>query len=136
MLISQNTSFEEGDVLLPSEVRNRLVEKKLLVRRGERYQFRHDLVRAYLAATYFADNWSHLFGDKVVIESNWRPMLEFAILRLSSKDIEELFNGLLRRNRQMAEDLFKWLNQSYPKLCRDWADDFRRRYADAALSTA
>lgn len=134
MLKTRSISFEEA-ALLPTEVRDPLVERKLLVRRGDRYQFRHDLVKAYLAAKYFAPKWSQLFSEEETIESNWRPMLEFAMLNLSpAEHIEDLFNGLLKRNIQMAADLFGWLNQSQPTLCGEWAVNFKRRYADAVLS--
>lgn len=133
MLKRRDISFEVENVPLPSEIRDRLVEKKLLMRRGEQYHFRHDLVRAYLAAKYFCRKRSELRED-VIIESNWRPMLEFALDLSLPQDAKELLNSLLRRNRQMAGDLFAWLNEKKPDFCSDWADDFKRRYADAVLS--
>src|SRR5262249_44282272 len=59
-MLLKKESFESAEVSLPTEIRNSLEEGKLLFHRGGQYQFRHDLIRAYLAAKYFKPRWRQL----------------------------------------------------------------------------
>jgi hypothetical protein len=55
---------------LPPEIRNFLVEERFAVRHDSAMFFVHDLVRAYLAAQHFSQNWRELLevdGEKVEV---------------------------------------------------------------------
>jgi len=76
-----------------------------------------------------------LLRDKdVSIDSNWRPMLEFALLSFAVQvRPKSSYLRSLRKNKQMAGDLFKRLSLSRPELSESWAADFRYSYGEAML---
>lgn len=135
MLSSQEAAFDRSDSALPDALRNRLLEKKYLVRSGDRCYFRHDLVRAYLASKYFAPRWKELLGsEKTTVDVNWRPMLEFVILQFEhNEEIRDLLLALLPKNKRLAGDLFNWVRNNQPDACQNWSDEFKQGFAEAML---
>jgi hypothetical protein len=135
MLSSSDAAFERAGSDLPHEIRESLSERKLIVRRGDHYHFRHDLVRAYLAAQHFAPRWAQILQDReLVVDSNWRAMLEFAILDIAEGvEVGRILFLTLERNVRLVGELFKWLNNLRPDLCGIWADEFRLKYGAAML---
>jgi energy-coupling factor transporter ATP-binding protein EcfA2 len=128
-MLSRGESFENNNSPLPVEIRNRLVQDKLLMRRGDQFQFRHDLIRAYLAAKFFTPHWRQLIKEDVRLDVNWNSMFTFAIL--NSNDPEEtkaLLFAVLGKSSAVAKELFNWLEKEHPNLIEAWADDFDREY--------
>jgi hypothetical protein len=99
------------------------------MRRGDQFQFRHDLIRAYLAAKFFTPHWRQLIKEDVRLDVNWNSMFTFAIL--NSNDPEEtkaLLFAVLGKSSAVAKELFNWLEKEHPNLIEAWADDFDREY--------
>jgi hypothetical protein len=132
MLRTRSPAFDPKGV--PDMLCRRLLEAKLLVRRGDLYHFRHDLIRAYLASVAFTPDWRNLLGEGTIVDSNWLPMLQFVLLQIDQPDeAKALMMAVLRRNRAVAGDLFRWLQESRPELCAGWEDDFRFEFGKDAL---
>jgi len=128
MLSTRSESFERKENPLPEEIRNTLLENKFLIPRSGQFYFRHDLIRAYLAAKYFARQWRDLLAEAPV-NDNWRSMLEFAILRpMTVEGTRDLLYALLEKESELARDLFNWMEEEHPQLTQGWANDFDRRY--------
>jgi hypothetical protein len=67
------------------------LKKKIILGIIEHYYFRHDLIRAYLAAKYFMRQWQTLLNeDNVTVDINWRSILEFTIFELETKHASEV----------------------------------------------
>src|SRR5574341_1105032 len=115
-----------------------LLRYKILILYGDRYLFRHELIRAYLANKYFSARWQDLLiKDGIAASSHWNSMLEFVILDFHSQiDVREFFAAVSTRNNQLAGDLFKWLTKNHPELCADWSDDFLKDYGKKILELA
>jgi hypothetical protein len=131
MLSKGESSFESKDSTLSLEIRNRLVENKLLYLRGGQYQFRHDLIRAYLAAKYLAPRWNELLdGEKPVrLDANWNSTIKFVTLVYdNTDDRKKLLFSVLQKNSQVAKDVFNWLEKEHPTLVADWSSEFDRNY--------
>ena len=135
MLCSGEAFFERSEKPMPDEIREALSTQKLIVRRGDHYHFRHDLVRGYLAAHHFVPSWQRTLKDSnITIDTNWRAMLEFAILDIAEPvEVGKLISLTLERNTKLAGDLFKWLEHSQLSLMSTWADHFKREYGEAML---
>jgi hypothetical protein len=134
-MLTKHETYFDRDSVLPEPLRDRLIEKKVLIRRGNHFHFRHDLGRSFLASRYFAPNWESLLGPKdIVIDSNWRPMLEFSVLEINDpNETKRMLYRVLDKNGSLAGILFKWLSDAHAALCRDWADEFKRKYGEAML---
>lgn len=129
MLSSRSESFDRKENALPDEIRNDLLENKFLIRRSGQFHFRHDLIRAYLAAKYFTPKWRVLLAQGATVNENWRSMVEFFILQSQSSDqTRDLLYALLENNGRLAKDLFNWIEEQHPGLTENWADGFDRRY--------
>jgi hypothetical protein len=137
MLLLRDPFFDSPDSPLPDEIRNELYEQKYLVKRANHYHYRHDLIRAYLAAQYFVPRWSTLLANgDVVIDVNWLEMLKFAVPELSSsEDVKGLLETVLTKStdKKLAGVLFKWLEIYHPLLCQSWGNDFKQKFAEAIL---
>jgi hypothetical protein len=125
---------DKDDRTLPSKILDDLVDKKFIVRSGDHYHFRHDLIKAYLASKFFAPRWQGLLVKPVAIDSNWHSMLKLVILDFANSDmIKDLLYVLINNNKQLAGDLFRSIQDFNPELCKDWADDFKHRFGAAML---
>lgn len=138
MLTRRDLSFDSIDNPKFKEITTDLSEQKFLIRREKNYNFRHDLIRAYLASEHFYPRWQSLFekleklNDKP-IDSNWLEMLKFSCEKIEDPDeIKHLFDEVLERTlrKDMVERLFKWLKTSYPHKCVSWEKDFYTRYGE------
>jgi len=128
-MLSRGESFENDKSPMPVEIRNRLDQDKLLMRRGDQFQFRHDLIRAYLAAKFFTPRWRQLIKEDVRLDVNWNSMFTFAILNSNDPtETKALLFAVLEKSAPLAKDLFNWLEKEHPNLVKNWADDFDREY--------
>jgi len=134
MLQNKEAYFDNKDQALPEEIKNSLIEDKLLVRRAPNYFFRHDLVRSYLASRHFIVEWKKLTAsDSAQIDITWTPMLEFTLPRMKSTEIYELLTVLLKKNLTVAEKIFKWLHSKHPELTEEWSGSFEQQYGKERL---
>ena len=131
MLSKGESSFEIVGSSLSTEIRDSLRKAKLLTFRGRQYQFRHDLIRAYLAAKYLAPRWSELLDGKepVRLDANWNSTIKFITLVYdNTDDRKKLLFSVLKKNSQVAKEVFNWLEKEHPQLVEDWSDEFDTRY--------
>jgi hypothetical protein len=150
MLCTHDPFFDQTNSPLPVDLTGKLVEKRILIKRGDRLLFQHDLVRAYLASQYFVEQWkairippsSHvtskwaalLAGPSVKVDLNWRSMLEFTILEVATPEAtKDLLLAVLNKNRQLAAELFKWAKELHPNLVEGWEEEFNRAYGKVSL---
>lgn len=135
MLSSMNQFIDNGDKSLPGRILERFGEKKLIISSGKHYYFQHDLIKAYLASKYFISNWRRLLEQQEFVDSNWVSMLEMVLLDFKNPDeIRDLLYIMISKNKQMAGDLFKLMQKAEPKLCQNWADDFKLKFGNAMLN--
>ena len=128
--------FNLSNNFFPLGLLNPLAEsRKFLIPQDGNYIFRHDLVRAYLAARYFGSRWRELIlDDEVVIDTNWLEMLKFAIQLINRSDeVKGLLFTILDKNTDIAKELFKWLRKTRLDLCQSWTDEFKLRLGEAIL---
>lgn len=135
ILLNHDMTLISSDKQMPDDLREPLLERKLLVHSGDNYYFRHEVIRAFLAAKYFSPRWEELVSDPaVVVDANWRPMLEFTISILKDSDqVKHLMYSVLIKNKHLAGDLYMWLKEAEPALCRDWTEEFERAFGKAIL---
>ena len=129
MLCAKEQFFNPANNPFPVGLLNPLAEsRKFLIPQDGNYIFRHDLVRAYLAARYFASGWRERLDAEVAIDTNWLEMLKFAIQLINRSDeVRSLLFTILDRNIDIAKELFKWLSETRPDLCEGWTDEFKLR---------
>jgi hypothetical protein len=128
MLASKEPYFEAEHVpSLPDEFYSPLLRQKIFTKRGEKHMFRHDLVRGFLAAKHVTPQWQAILADRdKAVNDNWESMLRFVILELGdSAKVREIVFAVLRRNAQLAKELFQWLESVHPSLCEAWAEEFQ-----------
>jgi hypothetical protein len=130
MLCTNDPFFESGSRRFPDAVLNELRERRFLVPRGKDLLFRHDLVRAFLAAQHFRPEWQRLMGTSGVdVDSNWLPMLQFTVADLSDPvEVRDLHLAVLDKSPRVAAELFRWTVSAHPSKCSLWRTDFERRY--------
>jgi energy-coupling factor transporter ATP-binding protein EcfA2 len=131
MLSKGESSFETAGSSMSTEIRDSLRRAKLLTFRGGQYQFRHDLIRAYLAAKYLAPRWGELLDGKepVRLDANWNSTIKFITLVYdNTDDRKKLLFWVLKKNSQVAKEVFNWLEKEHPQLVEDWSDEFDTRY--------
>ena len=141
MLSEYRPYFDQIENPLPREIRERLLQKDLLIERRNQFFFRHELIRAGFAAKYFLPRWRKLIGDeKLKITKDWRPMLELTILHLqksgeASGEIRVLFFQILKKDRELALELFVWLKEINPSVCADWENEFSSKLGADLLAS-
>jgi hypothetical protein len=121
---------------LPGEVKADLLKAKLLVERGDVLEFRHDRVRAYLAARYFALRWRTILTDeKTTVDPNWDTMLEFHLAVEQNKDqTRDLVFAIINKDMDAAVRLISWGRRNRPELFKDWQDEFAREIGKRVMS--
>jgi hypothetical protein len=136
-LCSRDSFLDTNELPLPEEMLNSLLKKKFVLRQGDRFQFRHDLVRSFLASRYFVTTWrSQLIRDGIEIDENWNPMLEFVVWDLEGEsDIRDFVLLVLKRNISIAGSLFNRLCSTKPHLCASWATVFQKAFGQATLES-
>jgi hypothetical protein len=123
-------------VPLPDEVRDLLLAKRLFVQRAEDVFFRHDLLRAYLAARYFESRWARLLeADGSQLDANWLTMLQFAARRIAqeagpdgSQTVYSLVEVVFHANPDVSAHLVEWLEREMPEISLPWRDAFDQQY--------
>ena len=130
--------FDDPDQQIPERLRDGLIAARLLVRSGGQHLFRHDMVRAFLAAGYFGPRWVDVLSDpEVTVDETWRSMLQFVILDMQSPDAaKEMFFYLPEKDERLAKSLFRWTKAVRPALVEPWEDDFNRHYGEVVLRVA
>ncbi|MGD8782137.1 MAG: hypothetical protein PVH88_24630 [Ignavibacteria bacterium] len=144
MLCSKDQFFENKNSHLPDEIRDELLRLKLIVKREDNYLFKHDKIRAYLAAQHFLNNWHSLLNkiNNEEIDTNWLPMLEFTVLEIKNtqnetnfeNEIKALLFTVLDKNYKIAEKLFGVIKQPHYSLNFLWEDEFKRKFGEIILS--
>jgi hypothetical protein len=150
MLCTRDPFFDQPNSPLPVDLTGKLLEKKVLIKRGDRLLFQHDLVRAYLASRHFVQQWdvisippnSHVVSKwaallddpELKVEPNWGSMFEFTILEVATPQAtKDLLFAVLSKNRQLAAELFKWAKGFHLSLVEGWEEEFNRAYGKIAL---
>lgn len=130
--------FDDPDRQIPKRLRDGLIAARLLVRSGGQHLFRHDMVRAFLAAGHFGPRWVDILGDhQVTVDETWRSMLQFVILDMKSPDeAKEMFFYLPEKDERLAKSLFRWTKAVRPALVEPWEEDFNRHYGEVVLRVA
>ncbi len=141
MLVEKQSYFDGGTPEISDEIIAALLNRKILVDRVPHYMFRHDLVRAFLAAQHLAPCWRILFEkDLSKADLNWLPMLQFAVANLSEGNrqgtadpVRALVFEVLNINTKLAGDLFNALMKMNPALCDGWKDEFSKWFGEKIL---
>jgi hypothetical protein len=128
MLRDLHDYFDLPGFDIDQQVIDDLVEFRFLVKRNEHHEFRHDLVRAFLAAEYFAEDWKTLIGrSDFQMHINFKPMLIFVLQKLEDeKEIRSLVIDIMMHYRRMAVELVRWLEQNRPIMLRPWKEEFQK----------
>jgi GTPase SAR1 family protein len=135
MIVQRDLAFDSVDNPRFNEITTDLVEQKFLVRREKSFNFRHDLIRSYLASEYFYPRWKNLFEgikDKQ-IDSNWLEMLKFSCENIEdSGEVKSLVHEVLKKSvrKDLVKNLFEWLKANHPSKCRSWEKAFYARYGE------
>lgn len=136
MLCTKEQFFNPDHNPFPEGLLNPLAEKrKFLIPMESNYIFRHDLIRGYLAAKYFAYRWQELLSDdKIIVGSNWVSMLKFSVTIINKpNEIHLLLLETLHKDIQLAEKLFVWLKQTDQTICANWADEFPKKLGEKRI---
>ncbi len=97
-LLTERRPFDPKKDNLPGEVKSELKTRRLLLDRGDMMEFRHDRIRAYLAARHFALRWRAILGnEKTLVDQNWDAMIEFHLER--ERDATRARDMMLLRHR-------------------------------------
>jgi hypothetical protein len=134
-MMDEKRPYDPKKDYLPDELKSQLVSKKLFLQRGEVLEFRHDRVRAYLAAKYFGSRWRAILTEqKTIVDANWDTMLEFHLaVDQNAHQTRDLLFLLLNKDMGAAIRLNAWGLQNRPKLFEDWQDDFSREIGHKVL---
>lgn len=134
MILQRDSAFDSVDDPHFKEITADLFAQKFLVRRERSYNFRHDLIRSYLASEYFYPRWNNLFEgiDGKLIDSNWLEMLKFSCENIEEFEVENLVYAVLKRSvrKDLVKELFEWLKANHPSKCKTWESDFYARYGE------
>jgi HEAT repeat protein len=143
MLVNKESYFDAVNPPIPSEITSDLFTKRFLIERDPHYLFRHDLIKAFLAAKFFSPRWRELLNkNNNKLNSNWLSMFRFAVLELAktdgievSNDIRDFVFAVLRRKPELAAELFRWVKDFQPNLIDGWANEFMKLYGEKLLAT-
>lgn len=135
MIVQRDSAFDSVDDPHFKEITADLFTQKFLVRQERSYNFRHDLIRSYLASEYFYPRWNNLFEgiDGKLIDSNWLEMLKFSCEKIEDfVELENLVYAVLKRSvrKDLVKELFEWLKANHPSKCKTWERDFYARYGE------
>ena len=136
-LLTEKKAYDPQSREIPQPILDELIDRKMLVTRGEVMEFRHAKIQAYLAFLYFKEHWRPLLSDsKALVDQNWDSMLQFYMGQeqrsITAKGVLLL---LLDRDYETAVRCFAWIQYNRPELSRDWHDEFNlalaKKVADA-----
>jgi hypothetical protein len=136
MIVEREMAFDSAESPKFKEIAEDLFKQKFLVKREGSYNFRHDLIRAYLASEFFYPRWENLFSELEgkPIDSNWLEMLKFSCENISdSSEVKKLVYEVLGKSvrRDLVKSLFKWLRDNHTAKCSSWETDFYARYGES-----
>jgi hypothetical protein len=135
MIATRDLAFDSVDNPKYKEITADLFEQKFLIKREKNYNFRHDLIRSYLASEYFYPRWQNLFAELngKQIDSNWLEMLKFACENIeNSNEVKSLVYEVLEKSirRDVVKNLFEWLKVNHPNKCKTWEKEFYTKYGE------
>jgi predicted NACHT family NTPase len=135
MIVQRDSTFDSVDDPHFKEITADLFKQKFLVRREGSYNFRHDLIRSYLASEYFHPRWNNLFEGMTgrPIDSNWLEMLKFSCENIEDADeVKSLVYEVLKRSvrKDLVKNLFEWLKVNHQSKCETWEEDFYAKYGE------
>lgn len=138
MIAEGELAFDSVDNPKFKEITSDLFEQQFLIKREQNYNFRHDLIRSYLASEYFYPRWQNLFADLdgKKIDSNWLEMLKFSCENIEdSKEVKGLVYEVFEKSigKDLVRDLFKWLKTNHPNKCESWEHAFKLNYSELDL---
>ena len=133
MIVDRESSFDAVDNPALKEITTDLSDQKFLIRREKSYNFRHDLIRSFLASEYFYPRWANLLAELEgkPIDSNWLEMLKFSCEKIEdSNEIKNLTYMVMEKSirKDLVKNLFEWLKTSYPDKCEGWEVSFYTKY--------
>jgi GTPase SAR1 family protein len=116
-----------------------LFDNRFLVKREGNYNFRHDLIRSYLASQYFYPRWETLLEetDGKHVDNNWLEMLKFSCENIKESDeVKNLVYKVLEKSiiKDLAGNLFEWLRTNHPNKCESWEENFYTKYGKSVLN--
>jgi GTPase SAR1 family protein len=135
MIVQRDLAFDSVDNPKFKEIAEDLFKQKFLVKREGSYNFRHDLIRAYLASEFFYPRWKNLFDEITgkAVDSNWLEMLKFSCENIEdSVEVKNLVYEVLNKSvrKDVVKDLFEWLKSNHPSKCKIWEKDFFAKYGE------
>ncbi len=134
MVVAKDPVLNVG-LTFAQEFINPLLDRKLVIQREANYYFQHNLIRDYLGSVWIRGRMKEVLSSATtVVDSNWFEMLRFA---LDSNGDAELCRvviwSLLEKNRQLAGNLFSWLDTERPEMTQLWSAQFKIVFAESVL---
>ena len=125
-LLSKKQSYDASSVSLPIELRETLLKSKILVERQGLLEFRHDRIRAYLAAAHFGRHWRTIFeASELTIDENWVPMAVFFVAGEKNQvRLKDFLFAYLDKDAAGAREAFNFLRRYRPENVAPFAKDF------------
>jgi hypothetical protein len=135
-MMTEKRPYDAQKDYLPDDLKVQLIGKKLFLERGKIFEFRHDRVRAYLAAKHFCLRWRTILTDeKTVVDANWDTMLEFHLaVEQDAHRAKDLLLLVVKKDMDAAIRLNSWGLHTRPELFKVWQDDFSREIGKRMLS--
>lgn len=135
MIAERDLAFDSVDNPKFKDITSDLFEQKFLIKREKNYNFRHDLIRSYLASEYFYPIWQNLFAqlEGKQIDSNWLEMLKFACENIeNSNEVKSLVYSVMEKSirKDLVKKLFEWLKTNHPNKCKTWEKEFYAKYGE------
>lgn len=135
MMATRDPAFDSVDKPKYPDITADLFQQKFLIKRENNYNFRHDLIRAFLALEYFYPDWQNLLArlEGRPIDSNWLEMLKFTGENIRGENavkslVYEVMEKSLRKD--MVRKLFEWLKANHPGKCESWEKEFYAKYGE------
>jgi hypothetical protein len=135
-LLTERRPFDPKKDYLPEEIKSELRTRRILIDRADVMEFRHDRIRAYLAACYFAFRWHTILGDEqTLVDPNWDAMIEFHLeTEQDAARAREMMLLLAAKDTDSAVRLAKWGRANRPELFDGWRDELSQEIGKRALS--
>jgi hypothetical protein len=136
MIVEGGLAFDSVNNPNYQHVTIELFENRFLVQREANYNFRHELIRSYLASQYFYPRWEILLEEMEgkPIDNNWLEMLKFSCESLQTPDeVKSLVYKVVEKSiiKDLVKNLFKWLKTNHPQKCESWKANFYTKYGES-----
>ena len=134
-LLMERRPFDPKTDNLPDEIKSELRARRLIIDRGEVMEFRHDRIRAYLGARYFALRWrTILCHEETLVDPNWDAMIEFHLEReRDPARAREMMLLLAKKEIDSAIRLARWGRANRPVLFDGWQDELSEEVGKRVL---